>query len=75
MEKNNQDMNTGFGGVNWRQAPARARWWAVNKDGQAYWYCEPDVASSTDFWFSEKVAAPTFGYAGEYEASLTPRPV
>ena len=75
MQPKNQEVKPGFRGVNWRQAPVRARWWAMNKDGQAFWFCEPDVAAFTDFWFSEMLVAPSFGYAGDYKASLTPRSV
>jgi len=75
MQQKNQDSVPGFRGVDWRHAPPSARWWAINKDGEAFWFCAPDIAGATDFWFAEKLAASTFGYAGDYEESLTPRPV
>ena len=46
-------------GVDWKQAPRGARWWAVNADGAAYWYKAPDFIARTDFWFAEQVLAPT----------------
>jgi hypothetical protein len=60
--------------VDWHQAPVLARWWAMDADGRAHWYCEPDVAAFTDFWMAEEVPAPTFGYVGNYRDSLTERP-
>lgn len=61
--------------VDWKQAPKTAKWWAMDKDGQAHWYCVPDVASHTDFWYADSVPAPTFGFAGEWRTSLVERPV
>ncbi|NIF82795.1 hypothetical protein F3J24_04640 [Comamonas sp. Tr-654] len=75
MQKNNQDEGLGFRGVNWRQAPVLARWWAINPDGRAYWFFEPTYDELGDIWFPEMELAPTFGYAGDHKASLTPRPV
>jgi len=46
----------------------------MNRDGQAFWFCEPDVAAFTDFWYCEMVIAPAFDYIGNYKESLTPRP-
>jgi len=60
--------------VDWKQAPRLARWWAIDANGEAHWYCEPNVAARTDFWFAEELPAPTFGYAGYYKDSLTERP-
>jgi hypothetical protein len=67
-------MPMGHPDVDWKQAPKRARWWAVDGNGKAHWYCEPDVAAFTNFWFTEQVAAPAFGYTGDYMQSLTERP-
>lgn len=61
-------------GVDWSKAPKLARWWAVDEDGQAYWYCAPDVAARTAFWFADSLPAPTFGYEGDWRESLTERP-
>lgn len=60
--------------VDWSQSPATARWWAIDADGKAHWFCEPDVAPFTDFWMAESEKAPTFGYVGDYKDSLTERP-
>ena len=60
--------------ISWNQAPRLARWWAMYSDGLAHWYCAPDVAAFTDFWFSDRMPAPTFGYTGDYKQSLTERP-
>ncbi|MDR0274121.1 MAG: hypothetical protein LBI48_02035 [Burkholderiaceae bacterium] len=65
---------SGHPSVNWKQAPRRARWWAIDADGHARWYCEPDVAAFTNFWYAEEVPAPHFDYAGDYKQSLTERP-
>ena len=64
----------GHPGVDWKKAPRLARWWAVDADGQAHWFCEPNVTAFTNFWFSERAPAPDFGYAGDYKQSLTARP-
>lgn len=60
--------------VDWKKAPKLARWWAIDADGQAHWFCAPNVAAFTNFWFSEPQDAPTFGYDGDYRQSLTERP-
>lgn len=65
---------TGFDGVDWRRAPKTARWWAIDADGQAHWFNEPNVAEFSDFWYSDRIRAPDFGYCGNYKASLTERP-
>lgn len=61
-------------GIDWKQAPKRARWWAVDADGQAHWYCEPDVAAFTSFWHAESLPAPLFGFDGDWRASLIELP-
>ncbi|MBS1180408.1 MAG: bacteriophage protein [Proteobacteria bacterium] len=61
--------------INWKQAPRKARWWAVDQDGQAHWYCAPDVAPFTAFWFAASEPAPTFGFSGDWRESLTERPI
>lgn len=60
-------------GVDWDQAPKLARWWAVDADGKAHWYCAPNVVPFTNFWHAESKEAPTFGYVGNYKTSLTER--
>lgn len=60
--------------IDWSKAPKSARWWAVDADGEAHWFCSPNVAPFTDFWFSEPVDAPTFGFDGDWKASLVERP-
>lgn len=35
--------------IDWKQAPKGAVWWAVDANGEANWFCEPDVAAFTDF--------------------------
>ncbi|MCK3776444.1 hypothetical protein MZK49_06845 [Ensifer sesbaniae] len=60
--------------VDWKRAPKGARWWAMDADGQAHWYCAPDVAAFTDFWFASSVPAPDFGFVGDWRESLTERP-
>ncbi len=60
--------------VDWKQAPRQAKWWAVDADGAAHWFCPPDVAAFTDFWFAESMDAPNFGFDGDWRQSLTERP-
>jgi len=65
---------SGFSGVDWKKAPKLARWWAVDADGQAHWYCMPNVAAFTSFWYAEQLQAPTFGFDGDWRESLVERP-
>lgn len=67
-------MCTGNYRIDWSKAPKLARWWAINKDGVAHWYCAPDIACYSSFWFSDAVPAPTFNFRGDYRKSLTSRP-
>ncbi|KIP19136.1 hypothetical protein KY49_3605 [Burkholderia sp. MSHR3999] len=43
------------------------------KSGAAHWYCAPDVAAFTNFWYADQQPAPSFDYHGDYRASLTVR--
>lgn len=61
--------------IDWKKAPKLARWWAVDADGKAWWYCAPNVAAFTDFWHQEPQDAPTFGFTGDWRKSLQERPV
>ena len=61
--------------IDWKNAPKAARWWAIDADCKAYWYCAPNVAAFTDFWFAEPLDAPTFGFAGDWRKSLVERPL
>lgn len=63
-----------FSAIDWSQAPANARWWAIDGDGHAYWYCTPQIANSTTFWFASRHPAPSFGYARDFRLSLQERP-
>ncbi|WP_133858199.1 hypothetical protein [Comamonas sp. JUb58] len=60
--------------IDWSQAPEEAHWWAIDGDGHAYWYCSPQIAAATTFWFSSREPAPSFGYARDYRVSLQERP-
>ncbi len=60
--------------VDWSKAPKRAQWWAVDANGTANWFLAPNVAPYTDFWFSEPVPAPRFGFVGDWRHSLVTRP-
>lgn len=60
--------------IDWKKAPKLARWWAVDGDGKAHWYCAPNVAAFTDFWFQESHEAPIFGFTGDWRKSLVERP-
>ncbi|WP_025915830.1 hypothetical protein [Herminiimonas sp. CN] len=60
--------------VDWSQAPKGARWWAMDADGKANWFVAPNVVARTNFWFSEPIPAPNFGYIGDWRESLVERP-
>lgn len=60
--------------IDWKRAPKEARWWALDEDGRAHWFVAPNVAAYTDFWFSEPIPAPRFGFTGNWRESLTERP-
>jgi hypothetical protein len=60
--------------IDWSLAPTTARWWGIDADGQAHWFVAPNVAAFTDFWFSEPVPAPDFGFDGDWRKSLVERP-
>ncbi|WP_321959545.1 hypothetical protein [Burkholderia cenocepacia] len=60
--------------VDWKKAPKSARWWAMDADGHAHWFIAPNVVPRTDFWFSDPIPAPHFGYLGDWRSSLTERP-
>jgi len=66
--------NKGF--VDWDQAPTWAYWWAMDADGEAYWYAiEPEIFK--DNWESVDLVddAPTFGLLPDnWKDSLTGRP-
>jgi len=61
--------------IDWKQAPKSARWWAVDADGLAHWYCAPNIAAFTNFWFAEATPAPKFGFTGDWRNSLVERPL
>ncbi|MDR8026953.1 hypothetical protein KPA93_27430 [Burkholderia cenocepacia] len=60
--------------IDWKKAPKAARWWAMDANGEAHWFLAPNVAAYTDFWFSEPVRAPSFGFKGDWRTSLVERP-
>lgn len=60
--------------IDWNQAPEDAHWWAMDGDGHAYWYCRPQIAAATTFWYSSRLPAPSFGYARGFRMSLQERP-
>jgi hypothetical protein len=60
--------------IDWSQAPKNARWLEVDKDGAAHWFCAPNIAPFTDFWFSEPQPAPKFDFSGDWKGSLVERP-
>lgn len=59
--------------VDWKQAPKQARWWAMDANGKAHWFNEPNVASFTYFWFADSTEAPNFGFEGDWRKSLVER--
>lgn len=60
--------------VDWSQAPDEARWWAIDGEGYAYWFCMPVAADFSQSWVQENFEAPEFGYTGDWRQSLTQRP-
>jgi hypothetical protein len=61
--------------IDWNQAPKGARWWAMDADGHAFWYCSPDVKAFTTFWAADSIPAPDFGFNPvEWKTSLRERP-
>lgn len=60
--------------VDWKQAPKRAHWWAMDANGEANWFLTPSIMSFTDFWFAEQLPAPSFHYTGDWHESLVERP-
>jgi hypothetical protein len=56
-------------------APPHARWWALEEDGAAFWYCAPQLAPLTGFWFCDQLPAPSFDFMGDWRSSLTERPL
>jgi len=61
--------------VDWSRAPKNARWWAMDKNGDAHWFFPPNVVAFTDFWLSqEPEPAPVFGFSGDWKKSLVERP-
>lgn len=60
--------------IDWKRAPRGTVWWAIDANGEANWFCEPNVAAFTDFWFSEPKRAPDFEFDGDWRKSLTKRP-
>ncbi len=67
-------MTAGFSNVDWAQAPETARWWAIDGDGFAYWFCMPVLDPYSLTWAQEKFEAPEFGFTGDWQDSLTKRP-
>ena len=61
--------------IDWSKAPKGARWWAIDADGQANWFCAPNVAAYTDFWFADPVPAPDFDYTGDRRNILKERTI
>ena len=60
--------------INWNEAPKKARWWAMDSNGQAHWYLVPDIAAFTNFWYSDQILAPSYDFVGDWRESLTERP-
>jgi hypothetical protein len=41
--------------------------------GRRIGFARPDIAAFTDFWFSEPIVAPLFGFDGDWRQSLVKR--
>lgn len=62
----------------WNQAPEWANWWAMDADGDCYWFeNKPEMMSVTwlPFNASEVGEALSFGYTGNWQDSLRERPL
>jgi len=44
--------------------------WQQGEACEAHWFCVPDVAPFTNFWFGEILPAPHFGFDGDWRDSL-----
>lgn len=70
--------------VNWAQAPDWANYWCTTATGQAWWLeTEPELNLDRGGWShfnktfeqtGESEKADSFGYAGDWKASMTKRP-
>ena len=63
--------------IDWSRAPKKARYWAMDRNGEAHWFfLMPSAAPFTDFWWpDEPEPAPSFGFSGDWKKSLVERPV
>jgi hypothetical protein len=59
--------------IDWGQSPDSARWWAVDENGEAYWFCSPTYVPLAPFWYCEQLPAPAFGFSGDWRESLIER--
>lgn len=61
--------------VDWNLAPSGFDIWAMDKNGEAFWFKNLKFQTSSDKWFlandNEGEEAPNFGYSGEWRKSLT----
>lgn len=62
----------------WSQAPEWAKWWCMEKSGDAFWFYEKPVKSLGDGWTlggssDLNIEAPTFSYKGNWQDSLRSR--
>lgn len=62
--------------VNWKLAPTKALWWAMDSDGRAHWYTMPDVKPPfCAIWSHEMLVAPAFAFdPANWRSSLVTRP-
>lgn len=63
---------TGWAGVDWAQAPTWATHWAMDEDGDCYWF--GPIFENERRWVTEFKQAKNFGYTGAARDSLTVRP-
>ncbi|AIY40566.1 hypothetical protein LT85_1408 [Collimonas arenae] len=45
----------------------------MDGSGHAHWFMEPHIKSRAHFWYTQELHAPTFGYMGDWQESLTER--
>lgn len=73
----NQDLSQEECQPNWSQAPSWAKWWAMDEDGECFYFeNKPKITSVTWIPFNARIIdkAPIFGYAGNWKDSLRERP-
>ena len=72
-----QDLSQEDWQPDWDRAPEWAKWWAMDKDGESYYFGDkPEMESTT--WMPTGTTSPVFltqsNYQGDWKDSLRERP-